>query len=868
MKYPLPEVADQIAGAAPPLSKNCVTVLEKRYLAKDDSGEVCETPNELFWRVARVLAEVNRNYGPPGGDGHWHDQPSIDDQNVFETTLDFFKLMRGRYFLPNSPTLANAGTRTGQLSACFVIPVPDDTAGIFNAIRDAALIHQTGGGTGFAFSNLRPRNDLVGSTKGVSSGPIAFTDVFSAATEAMKQGSMRRGANMGILRVDHPDILEFVRHKADLTKLTNFNVSVAITDAFIEAYEKSTDYALLNPRTKEVTGHLDARVVFREIVQRAHATGEPGLYFIDRANAHCPTPGIAPDALYESTNPCGEQPLLPYESCNLGSITLDQLVKTTDTGVALLDWDKLRWVVHTSIQMMDNVVDANRYVDRVPEIKQITLLTRKLGLGVMGLARMLQMLGLKYDRDEGRLFAARVFAFIDFESKKASVELAKKRGAYPYFRDNWGECVNFYKFDLQKRAESALEIGLHDTAEEYFALIAQIAEHGIRNSTTTTVAPTGTLSIIHETTSGCEPVFALATARDQADTKMQEVDAFFRDAVEGVGLDDEQTEHVFWAVCQRHPVDVHGSLDVAIKTGVLQQSMFGEIEWDHLKYLGREIFRTAYDISPKDHVLMQAALQPFCDSAISKTINFRSEATEDDVETAYKLAIKRKLKGITVYRDASRANQPLTAGTHEQKPPGVANPEAEAKFGPVAFMDDDQKRSPQQRPSVLPGFTQQVHTGDGKVYVTTNFENGKMREVFAIIGRSGGTLFSLTEALGRTVSLALQYGVPEREIIHKLRGIRSANVYGFGHNAVLSIPDAIARAMSDALALANNTFATAHVLDTVPALVATATLRPLESSPVIDRGESPECPDCHGPVKFEGGCVSCSDPECSWSKCG
>lgn len=788
------------------LTKNALTVLEKRYLRKDETGAVAETPEDLFNRVARTLAEVDRQYG-------------ASDSEIADTRDKFYALLTSLDFLPNSPTLANAGTRTGQLSACFVLPVPDDLGGIFSAIREAALIHQTGGGTGFSFSRLRPKGDIVGSTKGVSSGPVSFMDVFNAATESIKQGGMRRGANMGILRVDHPDIREFIQHKEDLTKLTNFNISVAATDKFMQAVERGEPYDLVNPRTGEVTERLDARTVFKDIVARAHSTGEPGLIFIDRINATHPTPWLGE---IESTNPCGEQPLLPYESCNLGSINLEHMV-TERNGKPSVDWERLRRACRVAVHMLDNVIDANKYP--IPEIADMTKSTRKIGLGVMGFARMLCLLGIPYASEKGRAMAEQVMSFIDFESKVASIELAKHRGPYPAYR-------------IENRYPTLWEARHHQPNRHpeanYLGLLPELEAHGIRNACTTTIAPTGTLSIIADTSGGIEPLFGLAFKRFQADTEMIDVDGVF--------------------------------LAEAKRRGFYSDKLVAAIEANHGSLVGLEgefglpadvvdVFVTAHDIRPRDHVLIQAAFQKYNDSATSKTINFAEEATVEDVEEAYRLAYQTGCKGITVYRNNSRKFQPLSVSKTEpekQASPQAAEPEEV----------EDSRWQPRSRSEDLYGFTRCTATGDGKLYTTINYDEYGMREVFTIVGRSGGTIFSLSEALGRLISLALQYNIDVEEIANKLIGIRGANPVGFGRNQCLSIPDAVGKALREAPRQLGPVLARQPKGAAMPALAHA----PRAGRAAVEiYGESPECPECGHGLEFGEGCATCRG--CGYSKC-
>ena len=1112
--------------------------------------------------------------------------------------------MRGRQFLPNSPTLANAGIRTGQFSACYVLPVEDDLSGIFDTVKHAALIHQTGGGTGFAFTRLRPKNDVVGSTKGASSGPVPFMKVFNAATEAIKQGGIRRGANMGILRVDSPDIVEFIDLKSDLSQLTNFNVSVAITDAFLSALEEDDDrYELINPRTGPTGEFLHAREVWRHIAERAHATGEPGLAFIDRMNRDNPVPKLG---AYEATNPCfaagtmvltrtghfpieelvgktvevwdgaewreidnfrvtneapvpvydvllssgqtvtatryhkfiladgsrkelhelqegdklqthdvcvsgttplpgayflgfmvgdgsddadnpklylypgkyackdrliasagelltgdvntraietlgfvpcgddrefmqglavrraairsfvsgsrrlplgflnwdtaskteflagyfdadgtasdtkngflyqvtsvskgllsdvqlllrslgvksklalskpagtkdfgkrggvcetqdlwrltisqsgsiklaqqtrftrlvsfatksvayavkskeaavvsvafkdlaprvycctvegshafslsnglvvgqcGEQPLIPYESCNLGSITLDQFIIGSGPD-AIIDWAGLRAAVHLSVRFMDNVVEANAYVPKVPKIKEIAMTTRKLGLGIMGLARALFKLRLAYNSMDGRYTAAAMYAFIDAEAKRASIDLAAERGAYPYFVDNWEESAAFHRDLFARRMDKAdgalhgapavLESIWRHIIDTYKECRERVTETGIRNSTTTTIAPTGTLSVFHDTTGGCEPLFGLVFSRFQAGLEMRDGDPEFVAALSA--FSEQEREDILGIVAQHR-----GSIIEARAAGALD----GLAE-DALAELCR-VFVTAGDVPPESHVMMQAVLQWFNDSATSKTINLPSTATVQDVLDAYDTALALGCKGITVYRDGSRSFQPLTTGTKSSKELAEA-PQLEST---VAARPAGS--SPRPRPETLAGFTSVIHTGNGKMLTTFNYDEQGLREVLLTIGRSGGTIHSLAEAIGRLASMALQHGAPVDDVARTLIGIRSADQAGMGPNKVLSIPDGLGKALKAAPAFFQG--AGAGDFDAPKIELTLRSSASLGAQADVDEavtvfGESPECPDCGSALKFEEGCCKCSDLSCGFSKCG
>ena len=571
------------------LTVNAVSVLERRYLVRDSSGRAIETPSQMFQRIAKAIAAPDVQYENP-------DKAALAEQ-------DFYKLMASLEFLPNSPTLMNAGTRLGQLSACYVLPVQDSIVDIFNTVRDMAVIHQTGGGTGFSFSKLRPKGDFVGSTGGIASGPISFMRVFDTATDVIKQGGRRRGANMAILRVDHPDIIEFTTAKEREDFLTNFNLSVAVTDAFMEAVEKGQDFELINPRTNSPVRRINARNLWTLIVTSAWKTGDPGLVFIDEINRHNPTPELGQ---IESTNPCGEQPLLPNESCNLGSINLARFVSSE--GV---DWDRLRDCVRKSIHFLDNVIGANKYP--TPDVERLTKANRKIGLGVMGFADALIKMNVPYNSDEALRCGEEIMKFIQIEGHKKSIEIGEDRGSFPDFAGS---------------------------------IWKKLGYKAMRNATVTTVAPTGTIGIIAGVSSGIEPLFAVA---------------FVRNVMEGTQLTEVNPE--FERVAKERGFYSQELISEIARTGSI--SGISEIPEDI-----RKLFVTAFDISPEWHVRMQAAFQKYVDNAVSKTINFPNEATPDEVERAYWLAYRLKCKGITVYRYGSKRQQVLYIGSVMSKETG------------------------------------------------------------------------------------------------------------------------------------------------------------------------------------------------------
>ena len=768
------------------ITENARKVLERRYLAKDENGKPIETVEEMFERVAKTIAEVDLIYDK--------------NADVEAVKKRFYDMMVALDFLPNSPTLMNAGRPLGQLSACFVLPVGDSMEEIFDAVKYAAIIHKSGGGTGFSFSRLRPKGATVRSTGGVASGPVSFMKVFNAATEAVKQGGTRRGANMGILRVDHPDILEFIQCKKDNNEITNFNISVAITEEFMKAVEEDREYDLIDPHTGKVVNRLRAREVFDLIVEMAWRNGEPGIVFLDRINEKNPTPEVGE---IESTNPCGEQPLLPYESCNLGSINLENMLKKVE-GRYVIDYDKLRETVYDAVHFLDNVIDANKYP--LPQIEEMTKGTRKIGLGVMGFANMLLRLGIPYDSEEAVELGEELMEFIDETSKEASIKLAEQRGTF-----------GFYDKSIYKK------MGIK-----------------IRNATTTTIAPTGTISIIAGTSSGIEPVFAIAMTRNVMDnTELVEVNPVFK--------------------------------EVAIERGFYSEELMREIaRRGSLKDIKgipedvKRVFVIAHDIDPEWHVKMQAAFQKHVDNAVSKTVNFRNEATVEDVRRTYLLAYELGCKGVTIYRDGSRESQVLNLGIKEKK--------EETK--PKEEQTKNEPLRPRPRPPVTRGITEKVRIGCGNLYITVNYDDQGICEVFTNLGRAGGCP-SQSEATSRLISIALRSGIDAKTIVEQLKGIRChSTLRQMATNKeikVLSCPDAIGKVIEKVMKIRveeEQQFAPIDVPiyennhngdeDDPKEEVA------LSEADLLD--EEKFCPECGSPIEHEGGCVVCKN--CGYSKCG
>ena len=747
------------------LSKTAEVVLQKRYLLKDEEGNVIETPEQMLRRVANAIAKAEENYG----------------NEVKKYAKLFYDMMDKQLFMPNSPTLMNAGTELSQLSACFVIPVEDSIDGIFKALWDMAKVQKSGGGTGFSFSRLRPKGDIVKSTMGVASGPISFMKIFDAATEQIKQGGKRRGANMGVLNVHHPDIEEFITAKWEEGVLRNFNISVAVTDKFFEALKKDEEYDLINPRTGEVVKRVPARKIFNLIVEGAWRNGEPGMVFIDEINRHNPTPHVGK---IEATNPCGEQPLLPYESCNLGSINVSKFIKNGE-----IDWEWLKEIVWLCVRFLDDVIDMNKYP--LKEIEKNTKANRKIGLGVMGWADLLFKLKIPYDSDEAIKLAEKLMSFIQSESHKASQALAEERGVFP----NWKGSV------WEKRGIK------------------------MRNATTTTIAPTGTISIIANCSSGIEPIYALAFKRMNIldGEEFFEINPIFEDALKQLNLyNDEMLERI-------------------AESGSIQE--IHEIPEEI-----RRVFKCALDIDAEWHVRMQAAFQKYTDNAVSKTINMPNSATRKDVEKAFMLAYELKCKGLTVYRDGSREEQVLKVKKKEEK-------EKRWPKKPIGYIE------PRPRPKITAGRTIETRTGCGALYVTINEDEYGIAEVFVQLGKSGGCAASQTEAIGRLLSIALRSWVNPEALIRQLKGIRCPSI-GFDEGEIItSCADGVAKVLEKYLkGEYKNTKVDLQGIK--PLTEFTGEVKEEHKTKLIGG----VCPECGNILEYGEGCMTCK--MCGFTKCG
>lgn len=749
------------------LTENALTVLEKRYFRRNDLGEPVEDWTMLINRVAKNIAG--------------------DDKDKQQR---YFKLLDSGNFLPNSPTLMNAGNDLQQLSACFVLPIYDSMESIFETLKNAALIHKSGGGTGFSFSNLRPANARVRSTNGVSSGPISFLRVFNAATDAVKQGGTRRGANMAILNVDHPQILEFITCKEDINNLTNFNISVGITDKFMQAVYKNEDYELIEPHTGKTSGRLSARDVFDTIIRLAHSNGEPGIVFIDRINKYNPTPKIGK---IESTNPCGEQPLLPNEACNLGSLNLAAMIKNGD-----IDWNKLRTAVYDSVDFLDDVIDRSKFP--LPEIDKMVKANRKIGLGIMGWADLLFRLDIPYDSQQALDLASSTMEFIDFHAKTRSMLIAQNKGAFPNFKDS---IYDSGKLDREIRKQ------------DWDKLQLEIQKNGIRNATTTTIAPTGTISMILNTSGGIEPQFSLVYVKNVMDgEKLLYINPYFEEAIKKAGIYSKEL---------MEKVSENGSI----------------AHIDKIPEKLKKIFVTSHDINPRWHILMQAAFQKYTDNAVSKTINFPESATLEDIQMAYELAYESGCKGVTVYRDGSRQNQVLNKGKEIKQ----------------NIPENGSRISPRKRPKITIGTTQKIETGCGNMYVTINSDENGACELFTQMGKVGGCASAQLEAIARLTSLCLRSNVKVSSISRQLKGIRCPSPMWGNGEMVTSCADSVAKALEKFLLLEKETLSNIAEINH-KAEVLNSRL------PASGMGT---CPDCGSSIEHSEGCLICNS--CGWSKC-
>lgn len=778
------------------LSENAKVVIERRIARRDEGGDAVESPEQVFRRVAGNLAEAELRFGGTEGD-----RAAAEES--------FYRLMASLDFLPNSPTLVNAGRELQQLSACFVLPVEDSIEGIFEAIKHTAIIHKSGGGTGFAFSRLRPANDRVQSTMGVASGPVSFMRVFDSATEAIKQGGTRRGANMGILRVDHPDIDEFIAMKADMTTLQNFNISVAVTEPFMNAVESGGTFDIINPTNGQVVGKRDAREVWEKMFANAWKNGDPGVIFIDRINGGRANP-VPKRGPVESTNPCGEQPLYPYDSCNLGSINLGHFTKGVP-GQKTIDFDALGTVVRRTVHMLDNVIEMNNYP--IPEIAETSHSIRRIGLGVMGWADMLIDLRIPYDSEQALATARDVMAHIQREADAASEQLARVRGSFP----EWGESI--------------------------YGPGGKEGPRPMRNSTRTTIAPTGTLSIIANCSGGIEPVFSLAFIRshylDKNDptkrTELAEVNEQFEAVAKSEGFYSDEL------------------IRFLAEGGHLE-------ERPEVPQWVKETFVTAHDIAPEWHVRMQAAFQEFTDNAVSKTINFPNSATVDDVRTAYELAYRTGCNGITIYRDGSRELQVLK---HADKSDGEKAVEAAQAIltqaiGPV------RRKLPDERQAI----THKFRVGEQEGYMTVGlFDDGTPGEVFINVNKQGSTVSGLMDTVAMLTSYSLQYGVPLSELSAKLKNTRFEPSGPTSNRQIpiaTSIVDYVFRWLELKFDGANSAIQPTLIPASEVVESTNASVAANKHSDAVASGVG--CPECGAVLYYAEGCLICHN--CFYNKCG
>lgn len=818
------------------LSENALNVFKKRYQRKDTQGNIVETKEQTFWRVAHYIASVEETY-----------QGDVDKK-----AKEFYELLASKRFFPNSPTFTGAGTPIGQLAACFVLPITDDMggdpSGIFQSLRDAALIQQTGGGNGFSFSRLRPKNTIVKSSKGNASGPIGFLSVYDKAFDEIAQGGTRRGANMAVLRVDHPDIEEFISCKTNENAITNFNISVGITDAFMQAVKDDADWELkfldvADEKTKGFLGTIDeaqaqglpirvykkikARKLFEKIVKQAHHNGEPGLLFLDKANATNPLKHLYS---LEATNPCGEQWLGPYENCCLGSINLAQHVKEDNQ----IDWEKLKESIELSVNFLDNVVDINGYVPAVPKLREAALNARRIGLGFMGLADMLYQAGVRYGSKEGQELAAQITEFVRYYAMKKSIELAKSRGAFPAIKGSIFDSNSEIEWNIPKPL-TPFKRDFNRPTIDWNVLKNEIKENGIRNAAQTTIAPTGTIGTVSGVEGyGCEPVFALAYIRhfndNGKDVELTYTSPLFLKKLETEIKDQEKRDEIIKKVAQKgNCQDIEGLSEEISK-----------------------VFVVSSDISAQEHIEMQAAMQAFIDNSISKTINFPQGTFEEDVAEAYMLAWELNCKGITVYVTGSRDSVVLeTADT--------ANKKSDSTDTEKVFLWNDSRKP---RPKHLKGDTFEIDTPVGKAFVTINYNGGGQPfEVFLNTAKAGSETAAVSEAIGRLISLNLRIASPvePRErldtIKNQLAGIGGGRSMGFGQYRVRSLPDGVAKILEQYLEETDTTSSELKYDKEAP-----------EYTTVGNQLRGDLCPECgQASVINEEGCAKCYS--CGHSEC-
>ena len=845
------------------LTENARQVLVRRYVRRKDDGSPAESVEEMFWRVAFHVAQVEETW----------------QGDVFERTRQYYALLTSKSFFPNSPTFTGAGTPLGQLAACFVLPISDDmgrkSSGIFQTLRDAALIQQTGGGNGFSFSRIRPKGSLVKTSAGQATGPVGFLRVYDHAFGEVAQGGSRRGANMAVLRVDHPDIEDFITCKTNENSITNFNISVGITDAFMKAVEMDEEWELVfpdvtAPQYRGFDGTLEqaraagvplkiyrtvkARDLFTKIVQQAHHNGEPGMLFLDESNRSNPVPHLYQ---LEATNPCGEQWLGPYENCCLGSVNL----ATCFGPLGSVDWDKVQRDVVLSTRFLDDVVDANKYVPAVPALKDAALRARRIGLGIMGLSDLMYHCGVRYGSNKGQEFAAQVMEFVRYHAMLASVDLAEERGPFPAITGSIYDPGN-----LKWTPPAPLVPPVNDfsrPAVDWSKVVTGIRKHGIRNAAQTTVAPTGTIATVAGCEGyGCEPVFALGYFRhvndNGQDLRLTYASPLFERALDDAGVEPDKRQAIFEEVMEQGTCQ--GVAEVPAEV--------------------REVFVVSGDISADEHVRMQAAMQAFVDNSLSKTINFPAGASEEDVATAYLLAWKLGCKGITVYVTGSREKVVLeTRSTADKKQPKPAEEPAAVESDQLPIWHDLKK----PRPRFLAGYTYSIETPLGKAFVTINENGGNQPfEMFVNTAKAGSETAAVSEALGRLVSYILRLASPVepatrlQEAYRQLAGIGGGRSLGFGPNRVRSLPDGLSQVLEDYLrsrqerVLANKN----HSQPALPVneiggatLVhtdLTAAPAPAPGQPLLKIGDL--CPECGmAAVINEEGCRKCY--ACGYSEC-